>query len=46
MSASPKSLDSYGNGFGYSPGPMVQSSAPTTPGNSSTQDVYGKLLRK
>jgi hypothetical protein len=46
MSASPKSLDSYGNGFGYSPGPMVQSSTPAAPGNSSTQDVYGKLLRK
>jgi hypothetical protein len=43
MLASPKSLDSYGNGFGYSPGPMVQ---PTAPGNSVSKDVYGKLLRK
>jgi hypothetical protein len=43
LAATPKALDSYGNGMGYAPGPIVQ---PTTPGASTTQDVYGKLLRK
>ena len=45
LAATPKALDSYGKGFGYTPGPMVQPATPEA-GVSATKDVYGKLLRK